>query len=182
MRKGQEHPSAAVSKNMIAEGLLELMGEQPLADITIVQLCERAQVSRRTFYRHFHTTGDVVSHLSGDIAGKFADAMRACREQPYRNIVTAYFLFWREHAGFLELLNRNNMVYVVFTPYLLCLPEIPWLFRPQSVPGTEAFNCELAYCSGGLWSVLTYWIMNGCRQPEEELAETICRGQPDTRF
>ncbi|MFV0400726.1 MAG: TetR/AcrR family transcriptional regulator [Oscillospiraceae bacterium] len=175
MRKGQLHPAATVSKNLLADGLFFLMEKKSFAEITIIELCERAQVSRRTFYRHFNQIDEVIAYKSQDIIDEFVAAMNIQRSNSYEAIIESYFIFWRSYSPLLALLNQNNLTYAIFTPYLLSLRELPWLFPLHRADGLdqEIFNCELAYHSGGLWSLLTYWIMSGCVQSEHMLAKTV---------
>lgn len=48
------------TKQQIIFGLFEMMMEKPYADITVKEICEKAEVSRMTFYRNFHTKEDVI--------------------------------------------------------------------------------------------------------------------------
>lgn len=43
MRKGQLHPAATVSKNLLAEGLFSLMEKKPFVEITVMELCEQSK-------------------------------------------------------------------------------------------------------------------------------------------
>lgn len=175
MRKGQLHPAATVSKNLLAEGLFSLMEKKPFVEITVMELCEQSQVSRRTFYRHFTQIDEVVAYHTESIIREFVAAMKELRAQTYKAVIEGYFVFWKAHAALLTQLNRNNLTYVIFTPYLQALGELPWLFPPRSTEqaGQDDFFCELAYHSGGLWSLLTYWIMNDCALSEQTLAKTV---------
>lgn len=47
----------------ITEALLSFLGETPLDDISVVDLCGRANVSRSTFYAHFSNIADVYQEL-----------------------------------------------------------------------------------------------------------------------
>lgn len=49
------------TKQQIIFGLFEMMMEKPYADITVKSICEKAEVSRMTFYRNFHTKEDVIT-------------------------------------------------------------------------------------------------------------------------
>ncbi|QQO07863.1 TetR/AcrR family transcriptional regulator [Breznakiella homolactica] len=177
MQKGQLHPAATLSKNLLAKGLFSLMQKKPFTDITIMELCEASQVSRRTFYRHFDNTGQVAAYQTRGIIDEFTAAMKEQKNRPYEAVIEAYFVFWKTHAPLLTLLNQNNLTYVIFTPYLTSLGELPWLFPPHGADhaNQEEYFCVLAYHSGGLWSLLTYWIMNGCALSERTLAETVVK-------
>lgn len=50
-------------KEKIADVLREMLNETKLENITVKALCERAQISRQTFYYHFHDIYDVVEWI-----------------------------------------------------------------------------------------------------------------------
>lgn len=64
------------TRRIIRGALFELMGEKPLAKITISEICARAEINRKTFYRHYRVVGDVIAELENEILGEFAAIMR----------------------------------------------------------------------------------------------------------
>lgn len=128
MRKGQTHPSSILSKNMLAQGLVELLREKDYTDITITKLCDRAQIARRTFYRNFETIEDVLAYYISGIMDQFGKSLQdhACHD--FKAVVVAYFNFWEKHTWFLLLLSKNNLIHIVFTQYIQCLHQFPNIF------------------------------------------------------
>lgn len=47
----------------LSQSLLELMGEKPLAQITVSEICDNAMVRRATFYRHFKGKDELLSYV-----------------------------------------------------------------------------------------------------------------------
>ena len=190
MKKGQSHPASALSQKLLADGLLSLLEQKPFREITIKELCAHSDIARRTFYRHFSSVEDVMAYVVSHIIENFKKHMLQVQKEAYPAILASYFAFWKDYAFLLELLNKNNLAHLIFIPYMQSLPGLPWLFPPgsflDSFPDSflratpeggedmEVLNCRLSYHSGGLWSVLTYWCINGCRQPAEKLAQTLC--------
>ena len=190
MKKGQSHPASALSQKLLADGLLSLLEQKTFREITIKELCAHSDIARRTFYRHFSSVEDVMAYVVSHIIENFKEHMLLVQKEAYPAILASYFAFWKDYASLLELLNKNNLAHLIFIPYMQSLPGLPWLFPPGSFPDSfpdsflretpeggedmEVLNCRLSYHSGGLWSVLTYWCINGCRQPAEKLAQTLC--------
>lgn len=176
MRKGQTHPSSMTSKNMLAQGLVELLRHEEYKDITITRLCEHAQMARRTYYRNFDTIEDVLAHYIAGIMEEFVKKLDRDAHVDSKAVVIAYFAFWEKHAWLLLLLSKNNLIHITFSQYIHYLHQFPralWL-SDQDVPDGGVFSVRLAYTSGGLWSVLTFWISSGCKQSPGELADIIC--------
>ena len=54
------NPTALQSQHWIADSLLMLMQEKPYAQITIQNICKRADLSRQTFYNMFDSKEEVL--------------------------------------------------------------------------------------------------------------------------
>jgi len=65
--------------DQIRTAALELFEERGFADVTVADLCERAEVAQSTFFRHFATKEDVVFD---QIAERFAELPAAMAVQP----------------------------------------------------------------------------------------------------
>ena len=61
MYRKQTNKTALQSQRMMADALLELMKEHSFPRITITQICDRAGVGRKTFYRNFELKEDVIA-------------------------------------------------------------------------------------------------------------------------
>lgn len=175
MRKGQTHPSSITSKNMLSQGLVELLREAEYKDISVTRLCDHVQISRRTFYRNFETIEDALAYYVAGIMDHFVKELQKHADDDFKTVARAYFTFWEKHARLLMLLNKNSLIHIVFTQYIHYLHQFPktlWL-NGQAPPEEGSFSVRLAFISGGLWSVLTYWISSGCKQSPTELADII---------
>lgn len=64
------------TRRVIRDTLFELMGEKPLSKITISEICARAEINRKTFYRHYRAVGDVITELENEILNDFSAIMR----------------------------------------------------------------------------------------------------------
>lgn len=65
------------TRQLIREALLELMSERVLSKITISELCARAGINRKTFYRHYRAVGDVITEIENDILSEFAAVFKS---------------------------------------------------------------------------------------------------------
>lgn len=64
------------TRRVIRNTLFELMSEKPLSKITISEICARAEINRKTFYRHYREIGDVITELENEILNEFSASMR----------------------------------------------------------------------------------------------------------
>jgi len=52
--------------DVIKSSLKQLLLEQPLSKITVADICERAGISRKTFYAHFVDKRDIITRIFSD--------------------------------------------------------------------------------------------------------------------
>ena len=74
----------------MTEALMQLMRIKPLSEISISELCEKAGVSRLSFYRNFTSMDDIlVQHLTACTDAWWAEFSQRSEEDFYQN-------FWTE--------------------------------------------------------------------------------------
>lgn len=175
MKKGQAHPAALTSKKLISAALIELMQEKKYKYITITEVSNRSQTARRTFYRNFEAIDDVLVFLVKNIIYEFTIEMKKHSNENYHDIIIAYFTFWNTHSDIFTLLNQNGLSHIIFTEYIKCLNDCPFLYCINSsvTMKSEEFPFIQAFTAGGLWSLLTYYFSHNCKQPPQELAQMI---------
>ena len=65
------------TKNNIKQTLIKMLAEKPFEDITVKELCERAETSRITFYTHYSDKHELVCDIFEDMKQKaYADFHR----------------------------------------------------------------------------------------------------------
>lgn len=176
MRKGQVHPSATLSKQLLAEALIQLLQQVEYPKVTITSVCKQAQIARRTFYRNFKTLEDILVYYISTVMEDFIMELQQHMHTDYRSIVLTYFTFWEKHVWLLNLLHNNQLIHIIFTQYIKCLHEFPTILSSSNTAELHKHDVlvQLAYTSGGLWSVLTFWVSSGCRHSPEELTSIVC--------
>lgn len=66
----KEYRSAIRSRNMIKRAFIELLDEKAISDISVVDIVNRADISRNTFYAHYDDVFCVLEELENDFIGK----------------------------------------------------------------------------------------------------------------
>lgn len=58
----------AKTKRGLQEALFELLDQKSLADISVTELCERADIGRRTFYLHYDNIMEIFDDYLQDFS------------------------------------------------------------------------------------------------------------------
>lgn len=66
LKKREDHRTR-LTKTMITEAMTSLLKEKPIQEITVKELCERADINRGTFYLHYHDIYDLLEQIENNI-------------------------------------------------------------------------------------------------------------------
>ena len=168
--KRRENPQKAISKEWIAKALFDLMSEKPYKEITITEVSERADLARRTFYRHFETIDDVLDYILETSSGQFAAFLSEQPETDMPSFVRVFFEYWQQHKGFLMLLQKHNLLFLLLQKFM---PAVRYKLHGDISTNPDAMILEYVFyfASGGLWNLLLKWLEDGAILKPEEMAE-----------
>lgn len=61
------------TKKAISEAFMALLGEKPIEEMTVNELCDRADVRRTTFYKHYRDKYDYIASFAKGMRDRFDD-------------------------------------------------------------------------------------------------------------
>jgi AcrR family transcriptional regulator len=164
------NPIALQSKKWLCDTLIELLQEKPYSSITITELCDKAGLVRKTFYRHFTSKESVLVAIIDMMFQDFFEYISDQNLGPH-DIPLAYFTFWENHKVFLHILIQNQLFGLLNDQYVLYLEAM------ETIIGTKReYQSEIekeymrTMMAAGLWSILKKWITRGCTESKEEMA------------
>ena len=145
------------SRRWIAEALLQFLEEKPYHEITISEVAARADLSRRTFYRHFETLDDVVDYEIQTLCDEFIAGFDSVshRKGDLTQATKLFFLFWSDKRAVLRLLSGSNraafpqqaFIDMVYQKRLIGMDPLP----PKET------HYMYRFAIGGLWNMLLQW-------------------------
>ncbi|SHJ22383.1 transcriptional regulator, TetR family [Clostridium cavendishii DSM 21758] len=159
------------SKKWMINALLDIMKEKQYQDITIKEITDKATLSRRTFYRNFSTKEELLSQYAKELMEDYIDCLRQATDLTMHNVIQVYFEFWQKHLDFLELLKKNELLFLLFEKYNEFLPKIRDAVNDSKYD--EMINSEyiMAFSAGGYCNLLFKWLSDGAKKSPEEMSE-----------
>ena len=164
-----------LTQQALGESLKRLLQTRPLDRITIQEVADGAQVSRKTFYYHFHDIYDLVEWIFREDCNDLLQRWRTSGNWPHA--LASAFQFASENRSMMinifqsmERVELERIVNEVLTPPLELLFD--------SVAGDAPVREEdrrfiLTVFSGGLTGVFYTWVGGGMQEELEELQEKI---------
>lgn len=90
-------PDSNITKRALAAALKELMETQPFARISVGDICQACDMSRKSFYYHFKDKYDLVNWIY------YTECLTALREIDYQNpwsLLNDLCQYFYENRGF----------------------------------------------------------------------------------
>lgn len=125
------------TQNAIKDALLEALGEKNFEQITVTDICRRAEITRATYYLHYQTLTEVLDEL-------LSDALQMAEEKcqnPDSDILQILSLLADEAA--VDLKGKNTMLPVCHR--VAQLPKYQVIFRDETIFGyvvNKIYQCQ----------------------------------------
>ena len=171
------NPVALQSKKWLSESLLQLMDSKQFSLITIKEITEKAQLDRKTFYRHFKSKEEVLSWSMEEMYQKYYKNLTSLEQLNTYTVSETYFSLCIEYLPMLKLLHKNGLLNMILTQFNKYLTELNHIFS-QHPTYRKKSKYELFYQSGGFWNVTLLWIENGATESAQELAKIVSAIMP----
>lgn len=172
------NPSALRSRNCIAEALFILLKSEKYANITIKNICQKADLSRQTFYQIFESKEEVLEYLFCGLFSQFQEKCGYFINMTLSDLACCFFEFFRDYRDFISILVDNKMSYLLEQEFERYLPQIE-LF--QKINQTELYpDYSVSYMAGALSQMLIHWYENGMDIPVEtmgKMTENLASGK-----
>lgn len=155
-----------LTRECLTEALFSLMKEYDFEQITVTRLCEKAGVSRNTFYKTFGSVRDVfrgsVMRFNRDIIFRRLGNPfgKTCQKQWYED----YFNIIAQYADMLRVVMNSDVA-------LYYMQQVNALMVS---PKQDAETRYARYMwSGAIQNITMEWLSSGMLQSPEQMAE-IC--------
>lgn len=169
MYKGN-NPTALQSQKMITDALLLLMDEKDFAKINIKELCDKALVSRQTFYSLFQTKEQVIELHFDRMFADYAKQFNETKKTTVSDVCTTAVSYLMDKKVFIGLLVKNNLNYIMIQKIEQYLVE----FGDQiNAPKRENEDYAMAFLSGALVELIARYIKNNAFEDSKEISMLI---------
>lgn len=170
------------TKKALSEAFIELLSEKHFEEITINELCDRAEIRRATFYKHYTDKFHFLACFTRSLRDKFDSNFKASE----RPINTAdYYIDYVYQA--IEYLDSNsdpvdNMLQSdLFPTMMTIITEQNYRDTKEKLQKSVAAGMRLhasidtvaAMFTGGVATSVYIWLLSGKKKPAKELAHEM---------
>ncbi len=155
------------SRDYIIEAFFILMKSKKMDDISIQEICNKAGVSRVTFYRNFKTKFDIIdSYFTQSIKKFIIDLSITPDNNSYEVIATQTFKMLLKEKENVKVLIDNNLTYL----YLDLLNF--YFLRDRDHMGFKNDIIAEIY-AGAIYNISIEWVKDDCKAPIPDIIKAI---------
>ena len=173
--KNSHQKTIEQSKSWLTEAFFQQLAQLPYDKITVSSIAQQAQLSRRTFYRHFTTKDDLLQQYLETLFERYTAVLLQTKITRHEDTLQQFFTFWQSYASELRLLQKQGL----FERVLHIVNQwYPTIYRRLQVPWhTSGSEQEILYAStfgaGGYFNILALWIKHGCPETPQEMTRIV---------
>lgn len=167
-----KNPTALQSQKWILEALLDLMKNKEYEKISVSDICRKAQLDRRTFYRNFNSKNEVLEQYIKKLSVEYMETFNKAKPKDKYTATLVFFDFWQRYIPFILNMQQcglSNFVFLKFVNFVKSHEEL--LIDNQNT--ISHVDYIFAYRIGGYWNVMLTWASNNADLTPKELATIL---------
>ena len=143
---------------LISKVFISLMNKSQFSDIKISDICRHANISRKTFYRYFASTDDILSFCITNFCEEYSSILQiklSAKQLPTQNFFEEFLILFDNNRDFIDALNKNALISKL-EEKLIHYWRTEWFFRvPPLTDNAEMLRHDaIAFSIFGIWGLL----------------------------
>ena len=158
-------PDSSITKRALAQALKDLMRTEPFSKISVGDICQACDMSRKSFYYHFRDKYDLVNWIFR------SEFLQTVQPETYPNgwllLADMCAYFYREQTFYRSalLISGQNSFREYFGQ---AIAPIILFFTRDIFDGVEHADFYVTFFSDAILASLIRWLTEGAQIPPEE--------------
>jgi AcrR family transcriptional regulator len=176
----KESRKTRYTKMALRESLLDIIREKPILRISLKEICDRADISRSTFYTYYDDQFDLLSQIEDEIFEKIggiivkARGVSKLKNADLLLIAEEMLAFIADNKKAMEVLfgpNGDVNFFVKFVSHYI--KQVMSLADAKTVASKGKYHIH--FVIGGIIMVIREWLKNNMDIPIPEFAKLIVK-------
>ena len=162
--------TALKSLEMFMDALLNLMEERPFSEISVTAICQKADLSRQTFYQLFETKENILDLKFNRIFERYVDIIS---KEPYlstRKVADWFANFLDSEYAFVRMLVENHLTSIMVQHFRKYLVEVDKMIISGKRPMQ---NYAMAFLAGALAETAAEYVRDTAAPDLRQLSDII---------
>ena len=165
------NPTALTSMKWLVNALLSLMETSPYSKITVKDICQKADLSRQTFYNFFETKDDIIRFCIHQCYMEMMEKLQSRSPLLLSDVAEQLITTFHDNRKLMNLIISQNLDHLLEYE----LSSAIRIFAEQVNPDTSGhtFQYATAFLTGAIAHTVMYWFRDSNPIPSKQLAELL---------
>lgn len=165
------NPTALNSREWLVSALLTLMETKPYSKITVKDICQKADLSRQTFYNFFETKDDMILFCIKRCYVEMMNGLKSKSPLLLSDITEELIKTFHNNQNMINLIISQKLEYLLEYE----LASVIQIFAEQVNPETsnQPSKYGTAFLTGAIAHTIIYWFKDPYPIPSEQLAALL---------
>ena len=168
MNKASKH-----TKDMISLAIYALMHRMPYEEITVKQICQKADVSRMSFYRYYNQKDDVFVDYCDERFEEFYNYYSQRLDMSKQDFVIALFSFFKKYSRQLLTLKKAGKADLLMDQLNNYVRYTIMNFKSEYTENKKNNPLVAPFLAGGVFNVLMNWLDSGMKESPEDMCKLL---------
>lgn len=164
------------TKNVIKESLIELLQSKEIHQVTVTDICKKADINRGTFYTHYKDAYDLFQSMEDELFDQILKYIQEIPVEEYNSLLLLNVLeLIKENKDLCKVLFCNQRDSSILNRILLIVAQIDVskVFNNSNLINATITNYYMRYSVGGCISIIETWLENDLPESPKELVQII---------
>lgn len=161
---------------VIQNAFLGILKEKPISRITVKEVCDKAEINRGTFYKHYQDCYDLLDKIEEEGLREFEKMLASIEAAGAQAAQAAILNTLRDNSTLIQALNTpaSGQRFIRRLSARCFLYMEQWLGPAQKDDRSMVRrDAGFAFLAGGSSSVIQQWLRDGMRESPDEIAAMI---------
>lgn len=178
--KGREHVKTDArvkyTRKIIQDVFVDCLKEKPVHKITVKEICDKAEINRSTFYKHYQDCYDLLEYILQEALDQFHKDLMTIEQSGEKEILLQILRKIQMYVPY-GTSQKNEYVIQHFIEQINACAIKYMIGQMQLSYDNKKINQELfsVFLLGGSKGLVDNWIKTGMKETPEELAEQMLK-------
>jgi AcrR family transcriptional regulator len=138
----------------------------------VSEICRKADLDRRTFYRNFNSKNDVLDHFINLLGKEYIEIYATVDASSKYTATKVFFDFWSKYLNFIRNIKNCGLSDFIFQRFENFTKE-----HTELLIGHDGLQLPLeyvyAYRIGAFWNVMLTWATSDVIMSPDEIASIV---------
>lgn len=173
----KENQRVALTKRLLKDAVMELLKKKHISRISVSEVCQRAEINRTTFYRHYQTPHDILLEIELDFVKRFYELpVNTSQTADMRSLAARMCRFLYDSRETARVFIRNNtdsdltQISQNLADDFLASRKVLYKGAAADADTLRLLN---TYFTHGVYALVRKWIMEDINKSPEDIADLI---------